>query len=328
MIFARRRFLRLAAAAAAAAIAPALPRAASAPDYPTRPIKLIIGYAPGGSADIVARVLSERLSERLGQPIVLENRPGAGTTIATEAVVRSPPDGYTLLWTSSAIEINTTLYDHLNFDFLRDIAPVASIEFLPLVMAVNPSLPVKTIPEFIAYAKANPGKINFPSGGVGSSQHVAGELFKFMTGVDMVHVPYRGVALAVNDLVAGQMQVGFNPIPMSITFIRDGRLRALGVTSATRSPALPDVPSISEFVPGYEAVASDGIGVPAGTPADIIAKLNDAFNAALTDPTIKARLEDLGGEPMPMSPAEFGKFIADNTAKWAKIVRFAHMKME
>jgi tripartite-type tricarboxylate transporter receptor subunit TctC len=325
MTLPRRRFLQLAVGTVSASV---LPRLASALDYPTRPVRLIIGYTPGGSADIVARLLGERLSQRLGQPIVIENRPGAGTTIATEAVVRSPPDGYTLLWTSSADEINTTLYHNLNFNFLRDIAPVASIEFLPLVMEVNPSLPVKTVPEFIAYAKANPSKINFASGGVGSSQHVAGELFKFMTGVDLVHVPYRGVAVGINDLLAGQVQVAFSPIPSSITFIRDGRLRPLAVTSAQRVAALPDIPTVGEFVPGYEATASDGIGAPAGTPAEIIDSLNSAFNAALTDPGIKARLEDLGGVPVPMSPAEFAKFIAANTEKWAKVVRFAHMTAE
>jgi len=325
MILARREILQLAAAAVAA---PSLTRLAWALDYPTRPIRLIIGYTPGGSADIVARLLGERLSQRLGQPIVIENRPGAGTTIATEAVARSLPDGYTLLWTSSADEINATLYQKLNFDFVRDIAPVASIEMLPLVMEVNSSFPAKTVPEFIAYAKANPGRINFASGGVGSSQHVAGELFKFMTGVDLVHVPYRGVALGITDLLGGQVQVAFSPIPSSITFIRDGKLRALAVTSATRVAALPDIPTIAEFVPGYEATASDGIGAPAGTPADIISRLNGEINAALNDPAIRARLQDLGGVPTPMTPSEFGKFIVDNTEKWAKVVRFAHMQAE
>ncbi len=250
----RRQFLHL---AAGAALAPTLPRPASALDYPTRPVRLVIGFAPGGPADLVARLLSQRLSERLGQVFVIENRPGAGTTIATETVVL-PPDGYTLLWTTSADAINATLYDRLNFSFVRDIAPVACIDLLPLVMEVTPSFPAKTVREFIAYAKANPGKINFASGGVGSTQHVAGELFNFMTGVDLVHVPYRGAALAVNDLLAGQVQVTFSPIPLSIGYIRAEKLRALAVTSAARSPALPDIPTVGEFVPGYEATASDG----------------------------------------------------------------------
>ncbi len=325
MKLARRKFLHL---ASAAAVVPALPRPVSALDYPTRPVKLVIGFAPGGPADIVARLLGQRLSERLGQPFVIENRPGAGTTIATEMVVRSPPDGYTLLWTTSADEINATLYEKLNFNFIRDIAPVASIDLLPLVMEVNPSFPAKTVPEFIAYAKANPGKINFASGGVGSSQHVAGELFNIMTGVDLVHVPYRGAALAVTDLMAGQVQVTFSPIPLSIGYIKAGKLRALAVTSAARSAALPDIPTVSEFVPGYEAIASDGLGAPKNTPAEIIDKLNQEVNAALTDPAIKARLEGLGGVAMPKSPADFGKFIAAETEKWAKVVKFANIKIE
>jgi tripartite-type tricarboxylate transporter receptor subunit TctC len=319
----RRQFLHL---AAGAALAPAFPRAASALDYPTRPVRLVIGFAAGGPADLVARLLSQRLSERLGQAFIMENRPGAGTTIATETVVRSPPDGYTLLWTTSADTINTTLYDKLSFNFIRDIAPVASIDLLPLVMEVLPSFPAKTVAEFIAFAKAHPGKINFASGGVGSTQHVAGELFNFMTGVDLLHVPYRGAALAVNDLLAGQVEVTFSPIPLSIGYIRADKLRALAVTSASRSPALPDVPTVAEIVPGYEATASDGIGAPANTPAEIIDKLNSAVNAALTDPNIKARLEDLGGVPMPMSPAEYARFIAAETEKWGKVVRFANIK--
>jgi len=325
MKFPRRKFLLL---AAGAAVAPALPRPAAALDYPTRPVKLVIGFAAGGPADIVARLLGQRLSERLGQPFVIENRPGAGTTIATETVVRAAPDGYTLLWTTSADEINATLYKNLNFNFRRDIAPIASIDLLPLVMEVNPSLAPKTVPEFIAYAKANPGKVNFASGGVGSSQHVAGELFNFMTGVDLVHVPYRGAALAVTDLLAGQVQVTFSPLPLSVGYIRAGKLRALAVTSATRSPALPDVPTVGEFVPGYQAVATDGLGAPVNTPAEIIVTLNNEVNAALADPIIKARLEDLGGVPMPMSSAAFGKFIAAETEKWANVIKFANIKVE
>jgi tripartite-type tricarboxylate transporter receptor subunit TctC len=323
MRFCRRRFLHLAAGAA-----PALPRLAAALDYPTRPIKVIIGFAPGGPADILARLIGQSLSEQLGQPFVIENRPGAGTTIATEAVARAAADGYTLLWTTSADEINTTLYAKLNYDFARDIAPVASIDLLPLVMEVNPGFPANTVPEFIAYAKANQGKINFASGGVGSSQHVAGELFDFMTGIKMVHVPYRGAALAVNDLLAGQVQVTFSPVPLSIGYIRAGKLRALAVTSSTRSKALPDVPALREFVPGYEAVATDGLGAPAHTPAEIVATLNKAVNAALADPKLRARLEDFGGVPKPMSTADFAKFIVAETEKWAKVVRFANIKMD
>jgi tripartite-type tricarboxylate transporter receptor subunit TctC len=325
MRFARRHALRL---AAGAAVAPMLPRFASALDYPNRPVKLVIGFAPGGPADIVARLVGESLSEQLGQPFVLENKPGAGTTIATETVVRSAPDGYTLLWTTSADEINATLYQKLNYTFIRDIAPVASVDLLPLVMEVNPAFPAKSVPEFIAYAKANPGKINFATGGVGSSQHVAGELFDFMTGIKMVHVPYRGSALAVNDLLAGQVQVTFSPIPLSVGYIRAGKLRALAVTSVKRTPALPDVPTVAEFVPGYAAVAIDGLGAPAGTPAKIIETLNKAVNAALTDPTIKARLASFGSEPNPMSPAQFAQFIAAETGKWAKVVKFANIKVE
>jgi len=310
------------------AAAPALPRFAAALDYPTRPIKVIIGFTPGGPADIVARLIGQSLSAQLGQPFVIENRPGAGTTIATESVAHAAPDGYTLLWTTSADEINKTLYTKLNYDFVRDIAPVASVDLLPLVMEVSPAFPANTVPEFIAYAKANPGKINFASGGVGSSQHVAGELFDFVTGIRMVHVPYRGSALAVNDLLAGQVQVSFSPIPLSIGYIRAGKLRALAVTSATRSEALPDVPALSEFVPGYEAVATDGLGAPAHTPPEIIATLNKAVNGALADPKIRTRLEDLGGVPNPMSVAEFANFIAAETEKWAKVIKFANIKMD
>jgi tripartite-type tricarboxylate transporter receptor subunit TctC len=325
MSIGRRSFLGLAAGAATAL---ALPQFAAALDYPTRPVKVVIGFAPGGPADIVSRLIGQFLSEKLDQPFVIENRPGAGTTIATEMVAHSAPDGYTLLWTTSADEINATLYRKLNYNFLRDIAPVASIDQLPLVMEVNPAFPANTVPEFIAYAKANPGKINFASGGVGSSQHVAGELFDFMAGVTMVHVPYRGAALAVNDLLAGQVQITFSPIPLSIGYIRAGKLRALAVTSAARSKALPDVPTVSEFVPGFDAVATDGLGAPAGTPPDIIATLNKTVNAALADPKVKARLEDLGGLPNPMSTAEFATFIGAETEKWAKVVKFANIRMD
>ncbi|HTP91180.1 MAG TPA: tripartite tricarboxylate transporter substrate binding protein [Xanthobacteraceae bacterium] len=321
----RRRFLR---AAVAAASAPLLPRVACALDYPTRPVHMVDGFAAGGSIDIVARLLGQWLSQRLGQSFLVDNRPGAATNIAAEEVVRAAPDGYTLLWTTSANAINATLYAHLNFNFLRDISPVASIDRFPFVMEVNPALPVKTIPEFIAYAKANPGKVNFGSGGVGSVQHVAGELFKFMTGVDIVHVPYRGAALVLNDLLAGQVQVTFSPIPLSIGYIRNNQVRALGVTSATRAAALPDVPAVAEFVPGYEATAVDGIGAPKATPAEIIDKLNGEINTWLADKGAQARLADLGGSPLPLSPAEVGKLYAAETEKWAKVIKFAGIKAE
>ena len=324
MKLSRRQFVRVAAAAVVAA--PSC--RALARDYPNRPVKLVIGFAAGGPADIVARLLGAFLSERLGQPFVIENRPGAGTTIATETVAHAAPDGYTLLWTTSADEINATLYKKLNYDFIRDITPVASIDLLPLVMEVNPAFPPKSVPDFIAYAKANPGKVNFATGGIGSSQHVAGELFNFMTGVKMVHVPYRGAALAVNDVIAGQVQLTFSPIPLSLGYIRGGKLRALAVTSPTRSPALPDVPTVGEFVPGYEAIATDGLGAPKGTPAAITELLNKAVNAALADPKIKARLESLGGIPNPMSPGQFRAFIAAETEKWAKVLKFANIKMD
>jgi tripartite-type tricarboxylate transporter receptor subunit TctC len=321
----RRRFLSV---LAASATLPALSRPARALDYPTRPVKMVIGFAPGGPADIIARLVGQYLSQKLGQPFVLDNRPGAGTTIATEAVAHATPDGYTLLWTTSADEINATLYKKLNYDFIRDIVPVASIDLLPLVMEVNPTFPAKTVGEFIAYAKANPGKINFASGGVGSSQHVAGELFDFLTGVKMVHVPYRGAALAVNDLLANQVQVTFSPIPLSLGYIRAGKLRALAVTSAKRSPALPDVPTVAETVPGYEAIATDGLGAPKGTPSEIVATLNSTVNAALADPALKARLQSFGAVPNPMSRAAFGQFIAAETEKWGKVLKFANIKPE
>ena len=288
----RRKFLHLAAGAAAL---PAVSRVAWAQAYPTRPVRIIVGLPPGGATDIVARLIGQWLSERLGQPFVIENRPGAGTNIGTEAVVRAPPDGYTLLLVGRRNAINATLYDKLNFNFIRDIAPVAGIIRVPLVMVVNPSVPAKTVPEFIAYAKANPGKINMASAGIGTPGHVAGELFKMMAGVDMVHVPYRGAAPALTDLLGGQVQVMFGTTVSSIEHIRAGKLRALAVTTATRSEALPDIPTVGEFVPGYEASAVFGIGAPRNTPAEIVDKLNKEINAALADPKIKARLADLGG---------------------------------
>ena len=317
----RRQFLHLAAGAAAL---PALPRFAWADTYPTRPVHIAVGFPPGTSSDITARLIAQRLSERLGQQFVVENRTGAGTNVATEFVVHASPDGYTLLWVTQTNAINATLYDTLNFNFGNDIAPVASILRVPTVVMVNPSVPAKTIPEFIAYAKANPGKVNMSSPGIGSINHVAGEMFKLMAGVDLVHVPYRSSQFP--DLLGGQVQVTFNPLPASLDFIRSGRLRGLAVTSATRSDALPDVPTVAEFLPGYEATAWFGIGAPKTTPTEIVEKLNKAINAGLVDPQFKARLVDLGGIPAPMSAAEFGNFIASETAKWGKVIKFANVK--
>jgi tripartite-type tricarboxylate transporter receptor subunit TctC len=320
---ARRRFLYL---AAGAALLPAVSRIATAQTYPARPVRLIIGYPPGGSADITARLLGQWLSERLGQPFIIESRPGASTNIATEAVVHAPPDGYTLLLVAPANAINATLYEKLNFNFIRDIAPVAGIISFPNVMVVNPSVPAKTVPEFIAYAMANPGKLNMASSGNGSTIHVSGELFKMMTGVNMVHVPYRGGAPALTDMISGQVQVMFDNVPTSIEFIRAGKLRALAVTTATRSEVLPDLPTVADFVPGYEASAWYGVGVPKGTPDDIIEKLNKEINAILADPKAKARLADLGASLLAGSPADFGKLVADETEKWGKVVRFSGAK--
>jgi tripartite-type tricarboxylate transporter receptor subunit TctC len=321
----RRNFLHLAAGAAAL---PAMSRVARAQAYPTRPVRLIIGYAPGASADTTARLMAQWLSERLGQSVVVESRPGGGTNIATEAVVRATPDGYTLLMVGTAQAINATLYDKLNFRFIRDITPVAGLIRFPNVIVVNPSVPAKTVPELIAHAKASPGKISMASAGIGSGPHVAGELFKMMAGVNMVHVPYRGGGPALTDLLGGQVQVYFPTTVSSIGYIRAGRLRALAVTTATRSDALPDIPTVGEFLPGYEASFWYGVGVPKNTPAEIVDKLNEAINAGLADPTIKARLADLGGVPMPMTPPEFGKFIADETEKWGKVIRAANIKPE
>jgi tripartite-type tricarboxylate transporter receptor subunit TctC len=320
----RRNFLHLAAGAAAL---PAVSRIAWAQAYPARPVRVIVPFAPAGTTDIAARLVGQWLSERLGQPFVIENRPGVSTTIGTEVVVRAPADGYTLLLATTASAINTTLFEgKLNYNFLRDIAPIASIISAPNVMVVNPSVPAKSVPEFIAYAKAYPRKLNMASPGTGSPPHLWGELFMMMTGTSMIHVPYRGSGPALVDLLAGQVQVGFDPMPASIEYIRTGRLRALAVTTATRSDALPDIPTVGEFLPGYEASAWYGVGVPKNTPAAIVDKLNEAINAGLADPTIKARLADLGGVPMPMSPAEFGKFIAHETEKWAKVVKFSGAK--
>jgi len=316
----RRQFLRLAAGAAAQS---AMSRIARAQAYPSRPVRLIVPIAPGGAQDILARLIGQWLSERLGQPFVIDNRPGGGSNIGTEAVVRAPADGYTLLLIPPDSAINATLYDKLNFKFVRDIAPVAGLISLPLVMVVNPSFPAKTVPEFIAYAKANPGKINMASAGNGTGVHMAGELFKMMAGAEMVHVPYRGGGPALTDLVAGQVQVMFPGTVASIEHIRAGRLRALAVTTATRSDALPEIPTMAEFVPGYEATAWFGVGAPKNTTSQVVDKLNETINAGLADTKIKAQLADLGGTPLVGSPADFGKFIAEETEKWAKVVKFS-----
>jgi tripartite-type tricarboxylate transporter receptor subunit TctC len=321
----RRQFLQLAGAAAAA---PALPQLASALDYPTRPVRWIVGFPPGGGNDIFARLIGQWLSERLGQPFVIENRPGAGTNIATEAVVRATADGYTLLLVGLPNAINASLYDKLNFNFIRDIAPVAGIVRVSVVMVVHPSVPAKTFPEFIAYAKANPGKLNMASNGNGSAPHLAGELFKVMTGVNMLHVPYRGTSPALIDLLGGQVQVMFASMPATIQYIRSGKLRALAVTTKTRSEVLPDIPTVGDFVPGYEASNWYGVGAPKNTPAEVIDKLNGEVDAALADPKMKARFADLGVTVLAGSPEDFGKLIADETEKWAKVIRAANIKVE
>jgi tripartite-type tricarboxylate transporter receptor subunit TctC len=321
----RRTFLRLAAAAAAL---PTVSRFAWAQAYPSRPVRVIVMAPAGGGYDIVARLMSQFLSERLGQQFIVENRPGAGGNIGTEAVVRAAADGYTLLLVASANAINATLYEKLNFNFIRDIAAVAGIISLPEVMVVNPSVPAKTTPEFIAYAKANPGKISMASGGIGTPGHLSGELFKMMTGVNMVHVPYRGLAPALTDLLGGQVQVAFGSVPSSIEHIRTGKLRALAVTTAMRAEALPDIPTFAEFVPGYEASFWYGVGAPKATPAEIVAKLNTEINAGLADPKLKARLADLGGAVLALSPADFEKLIADETEKWAEVVKFVGVKAD
>jgi tripartite-type tricarboxylate transporter receptor subunit TctC len=321
----RRQFLRLAAGAAAM---PAASRVARAQVYPTRPVRWIVGFPPGGPTDFVTRLLGQRLSERLGQPFVIENRPGAGSNVGTEAVVRAPADGYTLLFVTSINAVNTTLYEKLNFNFIRDIAPVASILRQPQVMLLNPSVPARTVPDFIAYAKANPGKVNFASGGNGTGVHVAGELFKMMTGVDMTHVPYRGTAPALTDLIAGRVQVIFSVLLASTDYIRAGTLRPLALTSAAHWQGLPDIPTMAEFVPGYEASAWYGLGVPRDTPVEIIDKLNKEINAALADPSISSRLVDLGAMLLPGSPTDFARLIAEETEKWAKVIKFANIKPE
>jgi tripartite-type tricarboxylate transporter receptor subunit TctC len=321
----RRAFLHLTAGAVAL---PAVSRIARAQAYPTRPVRIILGFAAGGPTDIVARLIAQWLSERLGQPFVVENRTGAATNIAAEAVVRAPADGYTLLFVTTTNAINTTLYEKLNFNFGRDIVPVAGLIRAPSVLEVNPSVPARTVPEFIAYAKANPGKLTMASSGIGTPAHVFGELFKFMTGVNLLHVPYRGAALAVTDLLSGQVQVFFDPMPNPIEYIKSGKVRPLAITSATRSEVLPDVPTVSEFVAGYEASWFGGVGAPKATPAEIVEKLNKEINAGLANPKIKARLTDLGSDVLALSPADFGKLIAYEIEKWGKVIKSAGIKLE
>jgi tripartite-type tricarboxylate transporter receptor subunit TctC len=321
----RRKFLHLIAGAAAL---PAVSRLAKAQAYPSRPVRILVGFAGGGAIDIVARLMGQWLSERLGQPFIIENRPGGGGNPAAEAVVRAPADGHTLLMISSANAANATLYETLNFNFIRDIAPVASISRNPLAMVVNSSVPVKTVPEFIAYAKANPGKLNMSSPSVGTPHHLSGELFKMMAGVDMVHVPYRGEIPALTDLLAGQVQVMFTVIVSSIEHIRAGRLRPLAVTTATRLEVLPDVPPMADFLPGYESTGWFGLGAPKNTPVEIVERLNKEITAGLADPKIKARLADLSASAAPGSPADFGNYIAEETEKWGKVVKFAGIKPE
>ena len=321
----RRKFLHLAVGAAAL---PIMSRIASADAYPSRPVHLIIGYLPGGSADMTARLFGQLLSERLGQQFIVESRAGGSTNIATETVVRAVPDGYTLLIASPANATNASLYDKLNFDFIRDIEPVAGLIRFPDVVDVNLSMPVHTIPELIAYAKANPGKLNFGSSGVGSTLHVAGELFKMMTGVDIVHVPYRGGAPAMIDLIGGRVQLMFDNVPTSMEFIKAGKIRPLAVTSMVRAEVLPDLPTVADYVPGYEASAWYGIGAPKGISTEIVDKLNREINAILADPTTKTRLAGLGASLLPGSPADFGKLVTDETEKWGKVIRFAGIKAE
>jgi tripartite-type tricarboxylate transporter receptor subunit TctC len=320
----RRRFLHLAAGAAAL---PGVSRVAWAQAYPSRPVRLVAGFSPGGVVDVFARLIGQWLSERLGQPIIIENRAGAGGNLATEAMVKAPPDGYTLLMIGSNNAWNVTLYDHLSFNFIRDIAPVASVYRGPAVLVVHPSFPAKSVPELIAYAKSNPGKITMASGGVGSTQHVYGELFKMMTGVDMLHVPYRGGGPALTDLIAGQVGLMFDTLATSIEHIKEGKLHALAVTSARRSEVLPDIPTVGDFVPSYEGTGWQGVGAPRDTPAEIIDKLNKEINAGLADPKMKARIADFGYTVFANSPADFAMFIAEYTEKWAQVIKFSGAKI-
>jgi tripartite-type tricarboxylate transporter receptor subunit TctC len=321
----RRRFLHLAASAAALPLAPQVARAQA---YPMRPVRIIVVFPAGGVATIVARLMGEWLAERLGQPFIIENRAGAGGNLGTEAALRAPADGYTLLLVGTNNFVNATLYDNLKFNFIQDVAPIANVIQTPGVMEVNPSVPAKTVPEFIAYTKANPGKINMASAGNGTNSHMYGELFKTMAGLDMLHVPYRGSPQALTDLIGGQVQVMFDNVPSSIGHIQSGQLRALAVTTSTRLAVLPELPTVGEFVPGYAAVAYNGLGAPKGTPIEIVDKLNMHIKSALDDPGIRARLTQVGGIPMPMTSQEFGKLIADETEKWAKVIRAANIKPE
>ena len=321
----RRNFLLLVAATVALSV---VSRIARAQGYPSRPVRIIVPFAPGGSTDITARLIGQWLSERLGQQFLIENRPGAGSNIGTELVVNAPPDGYTLLLVGASSAINATLYEKLNFNFLRDIIPIAGIISIPFIMAVGPSFPATTVSEFIVHAKGNPGKVNIASGGNGTAGHLSAELFKMMTGVNMVHVPYRGEAAALTDLLGGQVQVMFATMPASIEYIKAGKLRSLAVTAATRLDALPNVPTVGDFLPGYEVSAWQGVGAPKNTPAEIIAKLNNEINTGLADPKLKVRLADLGGTVIAGSPADFGKLIAGETEKWGKVIRAANIKPE
>jgi tripartite-type tricarboxylate transporter receptor subunit TctC len=321
----RREFLRLAAGSAVLSV---IGRVAWAQTYPTRSVRIIVPVAPGGALDIIARIVGQQLADRLGQPFVVENRPGGGTNIGIEAAVRAPADGYTLLLIPQSVTTNATLYENLSFNFIRDIAPVAMLSSLPLVMEVSPSVPAKTVAEFIAYAKSNPGKVAMASGGTGSASHVGGELFKLMTGIDMLHVPYRGGSPALTDLIGGQVQVMFSPLPESIGAIKAGNVRALAVASAARSEALPEVPTVADSVPGFDASTWQGIGAPKNTPGEIVDRLNKEINAVLADPKIKARLAELGSVPMPMSPAAFEDLIVAETAKWGKVIRAADIQVK
>jgi tripartite-type tricarboxylate transporter receptor subunit TctC len=321
----RRHFLQLAAGAAAL---PVLPRIARAEAYPTRTVRIVVPVAPGGALDILARLIAQWLGEHMGQSFIIENRPGGGTNIGVDVVAHATPDGYTLLLIPQSVTTNATLYKDLNFNFMRDIVPIAMISRLPLVMEISNDIPAKTVPEFVAWVKKNPGKVAMASGGSGSASHVGGELFKMMTGIEMVHVPYRGGAPALTDLMGGQVQVMFSPLPESIGAIRGGKVRPLAVTIAERSQALPEVPTVAESVPGFEASTWQGIGAPKGTPAEVVDKLNKEINAALADPKIKTRLADLGSIPTPLSPDAYAKLIADETEKWAKVIRDAHITLQ
>jgi tripartite-type tricarboxylate transporter receptor subunit TctC len=321
----RRQFLQLAAGAAAF---PAMPYIARAEAYPTRPVHLVVPVAPGGALDILARLIGQWLGDHMGQTFVIENRPGAGTNIGVDVVAHAAPDGYTLLLIPQSVTTNATLYKDLNFNFIRDIVPIAMISKLPLVMEITNSIPAKTVPEFVAYAKANPGKISMASGGSGSASHIGGEFFKMKTGIDMVHVPYRGGAPALVDLIGGQVQIMFSPLPESLAAIKADKVRALAVTTAERSQALPDLPTVAETIPGFEASTWQGIGAPKGTPADIVDRLNKEINAALADPAIKTRLADLGSIPTPLSPSAYAKLIADETDKWGQVIRDAKITLQ